>query len=122
MVRKIIDDQIAQKTWDEIKNLSDAYQRTAYALDHQQNFSIQIIPDESIGASKFKPHPTQSNSYLAHPLTIYAMRHDIFVLGDDVVFTDVECERCRKVVEKECWKVCPFCAGNLKIIQDLGTS
>ena len=103
----------SQDEWDKIKKEQDAYGRSAYLLDQQEERSIQIIPDENISPAKFLPDPQKVGFFRAHPLTIQAMKKDIFLLGDDVHFTMLTCRDCSKAAEKECWNICPYCGGLL---------
>lgn len=104
----------AQIDWDKARRELDAYGRKAYALDQGEKKQIQIFPDDTISPAKFKAHPHKPYCYLANPLTIVAMKKDLFILGDEITYTDVRCQKCSKVVEKECWNFCPFCSGEFE--------
>ena len=109
--KKVIQDTL--KNFDRAYKQLDAYGRKAYALDHKREETIQILPDESVSASNFKPHPEIAGAFLAHPLTIRAMKKDIFILGDDIEFTDIQCSSCSHHFEKQCWNLCPFCGADI---------
>lgn len=77
-----------------------------------QEFKVNIRPDESISPGMFKPDPLQPGQYKAHPTTIRALRKDIFVGGSDE-FIDLEkpyiCESCKTNLDLQFWFFCPFC-------------
>lgn len=79
------------------------------AVEEQQ---VQILPDKSISQGNFKAHPFLENTYKAHPITIRAMRKDIFAAGTDL-FVDLEqltqCQSCKKELDRQFWFFCPYC-------------
>lgn len=106
-------DERSQKAHEKATRELDAYGRKAYALDEKQEESIQILPDDSVSPAKFKAHAHLANTFIAHPLTIRAMKKDIFILGDDIEFHNIECIQCSKHFEKECWNLCPYCGADI---------
>lgn len=108
------DRNISQGIWDEFSQELDAYGRTVYALDQEEKIQVHILPDEKVSPGKFKPDPSLPNTYKAKPLTIRAMRKDLFLLGDEIIFTEIKCRSCSQVLEKECWNLCPYCGERLK--------
>ena len=65
----------------------------------------------------FKPHPFEPNTYLAqHPVTIRAMKKDIFAAGSEL-FEDLEdivsCSSCFQELDRQFWWFCPYCESSL---------
>ena len=73
---------------------------------------VQILPDKSISRGNFKIHPFLENTYKAHPITIRAMRRDLFAAGMEL-FVDLEqltqCQSCKSELDRQFWLFCPYC-------------
>jgi len=82
----------------------------------EQAVKVNIRPDKSVGPAMFKPDPLLPGGFKAHPTTIKAMRKDIFVGGQDG-FIDLEklvdCLSCKKEIDLQFWKFCPYCEAQL---------
>lgn len=78
----------------------------------QEEFEIPIRPDTSVTPAKFLPDPLIPGGFKAHPITIRAMRKDLFIAGEEGV-EDIEllyvCESCQKQLDLQFWLFCPFC-------------
>ena len=72
---------------------------------------VKLIIDENISPSKFKQSKLNPNIYYANSLTIRALKKDIFVTGEG--FEDLrriaQCTGCKKTLDTQFWKFCPFC-------------
>lgn len=99
-----------------IRELDNLAGLPAYDLNARDDIQVNIRVDESIGPAAFKTDPLVPGGYKANSLTIRAMRPDIFVLGESLEeFThDYECG-CGKIIDLQFWKLCPFCARDIKL-------
>ena len=65
--------------------------------------------------AKFIPDPLQTNVFRAHPVTIRAMRKELFMGGEN--FVDLECLRicdsCKHEIDLQFWKFCPYCEASI---------
>lgn len=95
-----------------MKSFTNAGNQQMYANTPESVIQVKIRPDESVKTSLFKPDPLIPGGYKAHPLTIQAMRTEIFVLGNDL-FEDFECmytcEKCKNELDIQFWHFCPHC-------------
>ena len=73
---------------------------------------VKVRPDKSISPAMFKPDPLFPGHYKAHPVTIAAMRKDLFMSSSDG-FIDLEqsyiCGSCKHELDLQFWLFCPFC-------------
>jgi hypothetical protein len=80
--------------------------------EQREDISVKINPDKSVSPGMFKPHPILIGTYSAHPVTIAAMKKDIFVAGEEM-FADLEniivCEGCKRELDTQFWHFCPYC-------------
>ncbi len=77
---------------------------------------VQIRPDKSIAPALFKPDFENPGHYRAHPITISAMRKDLFMGGEDFVDLEcmIQCHSCKKEIDMQFWKFCPYCEAEFK--------
>ena len=78
--------------------------------------TLEIKPDESVTPGRFLPHPLVPNLHRAHPLTIRALRKDIFVQGEEefsILATDYKCHSCNEAMDLQFWKLCPYCGAGI---------
>ncbi len=96
-------DQIRKASWNEIKPV--------YDISGQETVKIDINPDTSISRGKFMPDPKRSGAWVAHPVTIRAMRNDIFMVDSQVAEFEqlFRCESCKEQLDLQFWILCPFC-------------
>ena len=77
--------------------------------------NIRLIRDDSVAPSKFKQSRIDPYIYYASQLTISAVKKDLFMVGND--FEDLEdikeCVDCKREIDTQFWKLCPFCEGKL---------
>lgn len=87
-----------------------------YVADPVQEVKVQIFPDKSVTPAKFIPNQTMPGTFRAHPLTIAAMRHDLFANMYDEAFAElsdiITCSDCKNEVDKQFWKFCPHCEAS----------
>ncbi len=85
-----------------------------FQTDYHESYQVRIIPDKSIAPAKFIPIPLRPNEFLANPVTIRAMRKELFMGGED--FVDLECLRtcqsCKKEIDLQFWQFCPYCEAS----------
>ena len=83
--------------------------------DSAQTSRVQLFPDIKITSGKFKKSNVQPNTYYAHPLTIRAVKKDLFMAGEG--FEDledlIECQSCKKPLDRQFWHFCPYCESGL---------
>lgn len=87
-----------------------------FDLETREDIKVQIRVNETVGPAMFRPDPLIPGGYMANSLTMRAMRPDIFVLGDslDDLSHEHECG-CGKTFDIQFWKICPYCARDIKI-------
>ena len=77
-----------------------------------KEYKVKILKDSSVEPGMFVPDCVVTGSYRAHPITIRAMRKDIFVAGNEL-FQDLEmlytCSNCSKSLDLQFWHFCPYC-------------
>lgn len=90
--------------------------QSALDLELPQNFQVKIRVNETVGPAMFKPDPLIPGGYIANSLTVRAMRPDIFVAGDSLedLSLDYTCA-CGKNFDVQFWKLCPYCARDIKL-------
>lgn len=89
-----------------------------FHIDRYQESQVQIRPDASVAPSLFKPDLEHPGHFKAHPVTIRAMRTELFMGGEDFVDLEVmvACDSCKKTMDLQFWKFCPHCEGKLSPI------
>lgn len=92
-------------SWD----LSD--QQQIFQKTPAQTAQVNLRPNKDVAPALFKPDPLLPGGWIAHPVTIRAVKADIFMAGDD--FIDLEalytCESCKKELDIQFWNFCPHC-------------
>ena len=81
-------------------------------LDSSPEISkVKLVHDKTVTPGNFKQSQIDPQTYYAHPLTIRAVKKDIFMAGDG--FEDLEeiitCEGCKRKLDKQFWHFCPHC-------------
>jgi hypothetical protein len=86
-------------------------QKPVYNLDGSETFSVEIRANKDVERAMFKPDPFLPGGYIAHPVTIAAMKKDIFQAGDDIDRFKVpwSCEGCQADLDLQFWNFCPYC-------------
>lgn len=102
------------------KTLLQATNAAGKAMFHKghEAFSVKIRPDSKVPPAKFIPDPLIPGGHKAHPVTIAAMRKDIFTAGEEM-FADLEqmylCESCQNDIDLQFWIFCPHCEAQVKL-------
>jgi hypothetical protein len=98
-----------------LKSYSNAANLPLFNPDYHEKYEVKIKPDSTIAPAKFIPDPLQTNVFRAHPVTIRAMRKELFMGGEN--FVDLECLRicdsCKHEIDLQFWKFCPYCEASI---------
>lgn len=107
-----------EKLYQKLKGLKNAGGQALLNLDQGVEVQVSLRPDKSIGRGKFKADPLIPGGYLAHPVTIRAVRKEIFSVGQEG-FIDLECltqcNGCQSTIDAQFWNFCPYCEASLAI-------
>ena len=100
---------------EKLKTYSNAANTPLFNTDYHEKYDVNIKPDTSIAPAKFIPDPLRPNVFRAHPITIKAMRKELFMGGVD--FVDLECLRicgsCKHEIDLQFWLFCPYCEASI---------
>ena len=103
-----------QSQLEKLKTYSNAANLPLFNTDYHETYNVKITPDKSIAPAKFIPDPLRPNEVRAHPVTIRAMRKELFMGGID--FVDLECLRvcasCKTELDMQFWHFCPYCEAS----------
>ena len=83
-----------------------------------EEIRVHLRPDDSVSPARFVPDPLMPGGHKAHPLTIRALRKDIFVQGEDefsVLEMNYRCYRCNNEMDVQFWKSCPYCSADIDL-------
>jgi len=98
-----------------LNSYTNAFDTPLFEKDYHETYKVQILPDSTVARGKFLP-TLELNVYKAHPVTIRAMRPELFMGADD--FVDLEClhicASCKTEIDLQFWKFCPFCEASFK--------
>ncbi len=99
-----------------IKELENMAAMPLVDIVAREDIPVQIRMNESVGPAMFKPDPFYPGHFIANSLTIRAMRPDIFVVGEslDDLAQSYTCA-CGKEFDLQFWKICPYCARDLRV-------
>jgi hypothetical protein len=107
-----------QQLYETLKRLTNAVDQPLLRLDLVDEVKLSLRPDRSVSPAKFRPDPLIPGGYLAHPVTLRAVRKELFSVGAEE-FLDLEtlivCESCRTEIDAQFWHFCPFCEASFKI-------
>ena len=102
-----------QDQYNTLLNERNAAGKSMYYMNGREEVQVQIYPDKSVSPSKFIANKTLPGTYRAHPLTIKAMRKDLFANMYSETFEELEylykCEGCKKTIDLQFWQFCPHC-------------
>ena len=103
------------KALDVIREIENMAGMPNFDLEQREDFQVKIRVNEHVGPAMFRPDPLIPGGYIANSLTIRAMRPDIFVLGDSLedFSATIDCA-CGETLDVQFWKICPFCAREIK--------
>jgi hypothetical protein len=102
-----------QAQFERLQNAKNAVEERMFAPTPEAEIKVQIFPDKSVSPAKFIPNKTMPGTYRAHPVTIRAMRQDLFAGANNELFADLEynikCDSCKSIIDVQFWKFCPYC-------------
>lgn len=100
-----------------LSTYTNAANTALFDMEKYQETKVQIRADSSVLPALFKPDLLHPGHYKAHPNTIRAMRKDLFMGGEDFIDLEVmvECVSCKKNLDLQFWKYCPYCEAELKM-------
>lgn len=85
-----------------------------FQTDYHETHQVNITPDKNVPPASFIPDLLNPKKFRAHPVTIRAMRKDLFMGGED--FVDLEClitcASCKKQLDLQFWQFCPYCEAS----------
>ncbi len=105
-----------QSQFEKLKSYKNAANLPLFNENYHETHQVNILPDTSIAPAKFIPDPLRPNRFRAHPITIRAMRKELFMGGED--FVDLEClhvcASCKHEIDLQFWQFCPYCEASIK--------
>ena len=97
-----------------LQTYNNAANLPLFESDLHETHEVNIIPDKSVAPAKFIPDPLNPKKFRAHPVTIRAMRKELFMGGED--FVDLEClitcSSCKAQLDLQFWQFCPYCEAS----------
>ena len=106
-----------EKIHEKFKKAKNILRAPMFKQKCSEEVKVHIRPNSEVPRGKFKPDPLSSGTYMAHPVTIRAVRKELFVAGNDL-FLDLEdkffCSSCSSELDRQFWKFCPFCEGQIE--------
>ncbi len=88
-----------------------------FSPNAEKEIQVQIFPDNSVSPAKFIPNKSIPGTFRAHPVTIRAMRPEIFTGAHNELFADleymIECDSCHTGYDLQFWKFCPHCEKSI---------
>jgi hypothetical protein len=114
-VRKFLQyNQSPQAQLEKLKTYNNAGNLPLFDTDYHENHQVNVIPDKAVAPAMFIPDKLDPKKFRAHPVTIRAMRKDLFMGGED--FVDLEClitcASCKKELDVQFWHFCPYCEAS----------
>jgi hypothetical protein len=99
--------------YEKIKSYTNAFDSNLYESSFHEKYEVNIKPDLKAPLAKFIP-TLNPREFMAHPITIRAMRKEIFMGGDE--FVDLEkiitCHSCKNTIDMQFWIFCPYCEAS----------
>lgn len=97
-----------------LQSYNNAGDLPLFEKDFHETHQVQITPDKSVKPAMFIPDALNPKKFRAHPVTIAAMRKELFMGGED--FVDLEClitcPSCKVTLDLQFWKFCPYCEAS----------
>ena len=115
-VRKYLQNKFDPNSqFQKLKSYSNAFETPLYNLDHHEKYEVNIKPDSTVARGLFVP-TLNPREYKAHPVTIRAMRKELFMGEEDFVDLEciIKCESCHTELDLQFWHFCPFCEASFK--------
>jgi hypothetical protein len=99
-----------------IQEIENMVGQPNFDLEEREDIQVKIRVNEQVGPAMFKADPLIPGGYIANSLTIRAMRPDIFVLGESLEdLSALHGCACGKEIDVQFWKICPYCAREIKL-------
>ncbi len=97
-----------------LKELSEKSDLPVYKTETTEDIQVNIRPDKTIAQGLFKEDPLLMGGFKAHPITIRAVRKDIFFADMDFIDLEIkyQCQSCRNELDLQFWHFCPFCEAS----------
>lgn len=114
-IRKFLKEQHnPEAQYNKLKTYSNAANLPLFETDFHETHQVQIIPDKSIKPALFIPDALNPKKFRAHPVTISAMRKELFMGGEDFVDLEclIKCPSCSTTLDLQFWKFCPYCEAS----------
>ena len=112
------DQKELEKRLQQLKLATNAGGKEHFNIQQAVDIQVSLRPDKAIKPAMFVPDPLLPGSFKAHPVTIAALRKNIFAAGNEL-FEDLEdlvtCEGCQQQLDRQFWYFCPFCEAKFKI-------
>lgn len=114
-VRKFLKDHHdPQSQLKKLETYNNASNLPLFQTDYHETHQVNITPDKSVAPAAFIPDLLDPRKFRAHPVTIKAMRKELFMGGED--FVDLEhlitCASCKKQLDLQFWQFCPYCEAS----------
>ena len=111
------EDKRAQQILRQLENAKNAVDKAHFQTHQTFETEVNIIPDKTVSLGKFLPSKVIVGQYKAHPITIRAMKKNIFAAGDDL-FSELAkpyiC-KCGQNLDIQFWHFCPYCEAEFEI-------
>ncbi|MBH47694.1 MAG: hypothetical protein CME71_05950 [Halobacteriovorax sp.] len=102
---------------EKLKLVKNAADKSHFNVDATQDIKVNLRPDPSVKPAMFVPDPLLPGCYKAHPVTLRALRKNIFAAGNEL-FEDLEdlvtCESCQHEIDRQFWHFCPHCEAKFR--------
>ncbi len=72
-----------------LKQVKNAADKQHFNMQAVEDIKVNLRPDPTVKPAMFIPDPLLPGCYKAHPVTLRALRKDIFAAGNDL-FEDLE--------------------------------
>ncbi len=101
----------SENSFTRIKNYRHQDGRPLLDVEQEEQIQLHIRPNKDVPRGLFKPDPLIPGGHIAHPVTIRALRNDIFVTGNDIDLNEklISCPDCGKEIDLQFYKFCPYC-------------
>lgn len=103
-----------QSQLEKLATYKNAANLQLFETDYHETHQVNVIPDKNVAPAAFIPDKLDPKKFRAHPVTIRAMRKELFMGGED--FIDLEhiltCASCKTDVDIQFWHFCPYCEAS----------
>jgi len=116
-IRRYLENKFdAHSQHEKLKSDQNAFNTPLYQTDYHEKYEINVKPDTTVARGKFLP-TLNPNEYKAHPVTIKAMRKELFMGEEDFVDLEriIRCDSCKTELDLQFWHFCPYCESSFKL-------